>query len=419
MGCAEGNQAAAGINAIRALNKEESFRVAVQPFNNNAKAAAEGAVLTAYTYNENKKIKMGEISTILYAPGAGVTLVDDWLEGVIGASAQNTARHLMETPANLLTPHLFSQRVTSLLASLPNTTVTVRDMAWIEAERMGMFLSVARGSAEEPRFLEIRYSGGESNSTAAAATPIALVGKGVTFDSGGISIKPSNGMADMKGDMGGAAVVVGIMEAIAKLRLRVNIVACIPLTENMPSGTATKPGDVVVARNGKTVEVDNTDAEGRLILGDAIHYACTTFHPKTVIELSTLTGAVDVALGYPYAGVFTTSDELWSRLENASKSAGEGFWRMPMDVDAYKPQIKSNVADLKNVGGRSAGSCTAAVFLQEFVEGGVEFAHIGDNNLFSDIAGVMKQTGSHGILARGMTGRPVRAIIEYIKEASK
>ncbi|KAJ3059666.1 hypothetical protein HDU99_006252 [Rhizoclosmatium hyalinum] len=215
-------------------------------------------------------------------------------------------------------------------------------------------------------------------------------------------------MALMKGDMGGAAVVVGAIEAIAKLGLPINVVACIPLTENMPSGTATKPGDVVFAMNGKSIEVDNTDAEGRLILADAINYTCKTFKPKKLVEFSTLTGAIDVALGYPYAGVFTQSDSLWKGLESASKTAGDGLWRMPMDVDAYKPQIKSDVADLKNVGGRSAGSCTAAVFLQEFVEEGVEFAHI-------DIAGVMKQSGSYGILPKGMTGRPVRAIVEYVK----
>ncbi|KAI9335272.1 peptidase M17, leucyl aminopeptidase, partial [Obelidium mucronatum] len=353
---------------------------------------AEGAVLAAFKYAENKAQKTQQIAPLIYAPGAAVDTVEAWREGVVLGMAQNTARHLMETPANLLTPTLFADRATLLLQRLQGVSLAVHEQPWIESQKMGSFLSVARGSAEPPRFLEIKYQGSPDSSD----YPIALVGKGVTFDTGGISIKPSNDMALMKGDMGGAAVVVGAMEAIAKLQLPINVVACIPLTENMPSGTATKPGDVVIAMNGKSIEVDNTDAEGRLILADAINYTCKTYTPKSLVELSTLTGAMDVALGYPYAGVFTTSDELWNSLKEAGDVSGEGLWRMPMDVEAYKPQIKSDVADLKNVGGRSAGSITAAIFLQEFVEKGVEFAHI-------DIAGVMKQTGTTGILSRGMT----------------
>ncbi|ORY50839.1 hypothetical protein BCR33DRAFT_780745 [Rhizoclosmatium globosum] len=401
--------AAAAVSSLRSLTKdakkaEGPFRVALQPLASDAKATAEGSILAAFKYTDNITEKKQQITPIVYAPGAGIETVNKWHEGVILAEAQNTARHLMETPANFLTPILFAQRAQSLLSPLPSVSVTVRDESWIASQKMGSFLSVARGSAEPPRFLEIKYQGNKSSSD----FPIGLVGKGVTFDTGGISIKPSNDMALMKGDMGGAAVVVGAIEAIAKLGLPINVVACIPLTENMPSGTATKPGDVVFAMNGKSIEVVDTDAEGRLILADAINYTCKTFKPKSLIEFSTLTGAIDVALGYPYAGVFTTSDSLWEGLNSAGKSAGDKLWRMPMDMDAYKSQIKSDAADLKNYGGRSAGSCTAAVFLQEFVEEGVEFAHI-------DIAGVMKQSGSYGILPKGMTGRPVRAIVEYVK----
>ncbi|KAJ3066674.1 hypothetical protein HDU98_010045 [Podochytrium sp. JEL0797] len=398
--------AASAVKTLQQLTKKDPsspFKVALHPLNNNARATAEGALLAAFKYKKSNQ----PIDPIVYAPGASVETVNAWHEGSLLAKAQNTARHLMETPANLLTPTLFATRIQSLFHSFPNTTIHVHDQPWIESHNMNSFLSVSRGSAEPPRFVEIKYQGNPTSTD----FPIALVGKGVTFDSGGISIKPSAGMSLMKGDMGGAAVVTGAMEAIAKLQLPINIVACIPMTENMPSGTATKPGDVVIAMNGKSIEVDNTDAEGRLILADAINYACKTYSPKQIVELATLTGAMDVALGYPYAGVFTTSDTLWNQLDAAGKVSGEGLWRMPMDVDAYKSQIESTVADLKNVGGRSAGSITAAIFLQEFVEPGVEFAHI-------DIAGVMEQTGSFGFLPKGMTGRPVRAIVEYVKQAS-
>ncbi|KAJ3089651.1 bleomycin hydrolase [Physocladia obscura] len=399
--------AAAAVKAVRALDPTTPFDIAFGPLNALfAKPAAEAALLTAYHYSVNKTKKSADLSLrLLDTTNSDANAA--WHEGLILAAAQNSARLLMETPANLLTPSLFAVRAKELLLSTNNKNiqVNIQDQKWIEHQKMLSFLSVGRGSAEPPKFLEIKYEGNKETNN---KFPLALVGKGVTFDSGGISIKPSASMADMKGDMGGAAVVVGAIEAIAALNLPINIIACIPLTENMPSGTATKPGDVVIARNGKSIEIDNTDAEGRLILADAISYVCDTYSPAALVELSTLTGAIDVALGYPYAGVFTTSDALWHNLHGAARLAGEGFWRMPMDSDAYLPMIKSNVADLKNVGGRSAGSCTAAVFLQEFVGRGVEFAHI-------DIAGVMKQTGSHGILARGMTGRPVRALVEFAK----
>ncbi|KAJ3222304.1 hypothetical protein HK099_002454 [Clydaea vesicula] len=230
-------------------------------------------------------------------------------------------------------------------------------------------------------------------------------------------------MALMKGDMGGAAVVLATMSALEKLDLPINVVASIPLTENMPSGSATKPGDVVTAMNGKTIEIDNTDAEafvGRLILADAIYYTCITHKPKFLIEFSTLTGAMQVALGNVFAGVFTNSAELYQLLEKSGKESGDEFWKMPLDLK-YLKAIKSNVADLKNVGdGNGAGSSTAAIFLSEFVpeKDGVEgvdklsnkiteFAHV-------DIAGVMHNKGTVGYLGSGMTGRPTRSILELL-----
>jgi aminopeptidase len=264
----------------------------------------------------------------------------------------------------------------------------------------------------------------------------------LNFFSGGISIKPSQNMGMMKGDMGGAATVASAMWGIAYLNLPLNVVAGIPLCENMPSGRATKPGDVVISMSGKTIEVDNTDAEGRLILADALTYISKTHQPHTLIDLATLTGAMDVALGEAYAGVFSTSDSLWSELNQAGEEAYEAFWRMPLH-SVYLPQITTNtVADLINTGGRSAGSCTAAVFLREFVHGierddgfaqaegeasteagtplqspeglkagSVRYAHI-------DIAGVMHTSSNSGYYAKGMTGRPTRALIEFAKKLS-
>jgi aminopeptidase len=229
---------------------------------------------------------------------------------------------------------------------------------------------------EPLKFLELHYNGGDKG-----GKPLVLVGKGVTFDSGGISIKPSAAMAEMKGDMGGAACVFSSLWAINKLELKINVICLIPLTENMPSGKATKPGDVVKAGNGLTIEVDNTDAEGRLILCDALHYG-TSFDPIAIVEMSTLTGAMVVALGECYAGVFTKSDFLAERLLKAGKAVDDEFWRMPM-CDSYKPQLDSQVADLKNVGGKEGGSCTAAIFLQQFV-GDYPYAHLGIYFGFND-----------------------------------
>lgn len=317
--------------------------------------------------------------------------------------AQNLARDLMNTPANLMTPTIFSLKAAELLAKMPNVTVKIHDKSWAEKQSMNAFLSVARGSSEPLQFLEIIYQGSNP-----LEKPVALVGKGVTFDSGGISIKPSAGMSLMKADMGGAAVVLAALRAIVLKSLPINVVVGIPLTENMPSGSATKPGDVVVARNGVSIEIDNTDAEGRLILADAINYIGETHNPQAVVELSTLTGAMDVALGPGFAGVFTKSDKLWNELNEAGLKAGDPFWRMPMD-DVYESLIKSQVADLKNAGPRSAGACTAAIFLQNFAYPNIPYAHI-------DIAGVMEE--KKGVLA-GLTGRPVRSIIEYVESLCK
>ncbi|KAJ3183628.1 hypothetical protein HDU85_002057 [Gaertneriomyces sp. JEL0708] len=409
------NAAAAALVAIKGLIPKQHLSVTFTSLGND-RGTVEGAVLRNYAY---KKKESPEAKLEFAASGDAVQYAQ------VAAESQNIARELMETPGNLMTPSLFCNRATELFHDTENVEVIVHDRAWAEQQNMGAFLSVAAGSEEPLRFLEIRYNGGHQD-----AAPLGLVGKGVTFDSGGISIKPSSGMAMMKGDMGGAATVLGAVWGIAQLKVPVNLVGVMPLTENMPSGRATKPGDVVRARNGKTIEVDNTDAEGRLILADAkmdefsIDYLASTYKPHTLVELSTLTGAMDVALGDGFAGVFASKDSLWNELHKAGLIAGDRFWRMPLDP-VYKKQIKSDVADLKNVGGRSAGSCTAAIFLNEFIpkprqegadtegevadaESVIRFAHI-------DIAGVMHKGDSSGYISKGMTGRPTRSIIEFVR----
>jgi aminopeptidase len=391
--------ASVAFKQIKSLDPKADIDIVFENFENHV-AVAEGATLAQYTFEhyikEDSKTKTPKI------------IIDketkDWNMGLVQGHAQNIARTLMETPANLMTPTLFCEKAKNLLDGIKNVQIVVRDRKWAEDQKMGSFLSVSNGSNEPLKFLELHYKGGKEGDA-----PLALVGKGITFDSGGISIKPSNNMALMKGDMGGAAVVLGSFWGIASLQLPINVVATIPLTENMPSGSATKPGDVVTASNGLTIEVDNTDAEGRLVLADAIYYTAMNFSPHSLIELSTLTGAMVVSLGTGYAGVFSNSDKLWEQLECAGKVADDPFWRMPLS-DVYAKQIKSNVADLKNVGGSAAGSCTAAIFLKNFIpkDSNINFAHV-------DIAGVMHNTAPTTLLSAGMTGRPVRSLIEFAK----
>ncbi|KAH7886392.1 cytosol aminopeptidase family, catalytic domain-containing protein [Phlebopus sp. FC_14] len=339
----------------------------------------------------------------------------DWERGVVYAKAQNLARTLMELPANVMTPTAFTERVKAELKGISNVDVIVRDEAWAAEKGMRTFLSVTKGTSEPAKFLEIHYKGAPSPDD----QPIAFVGKGITFDSGGISLKPSSGMKLMRGDMGGAAAVVSSMLAIAELKLPINVVAVTPLCENMPGPSANKPGDIIYAMNGKSVEIDNTDAEGRLILADALYYASTEFKPHTVIDVATLTGAMDVALGEVYTGVFTTSDTLWEQLHAAGESEYDRFWRLPLDED-YGPQIYSSNADLCNTGGKPAGACTAALFLKAFVDGiepqegkeaAVRWAHV-------DIAGTMEFTRPTPYQEKGMTGRPVRAFVEFVRRLS-
>lgn len=384
----------------------------------DAHGAGEGAVLSQFSFDKlkSKKEEEQEIEVGPFGDDNEEGIIKAWSNGQIYGASQNVARMLMTSPANLMTPKLFAEEVAYLLAGLENVEVLVHDGEWAARHNMNSFISVAKGSAEPLRFLEIHYKGGKEGDP-----PHALVGKGVTFDAGGISLKPSANMDLMKGDMGGAATVAGALYGICKLQLPVNVVAVTPLCENMPSGTATKPGDVVKAMNGKSVEVLDTDAEGRLILADALHYISSKYKPASLIDLATLTGAIDVALGNVYAGVFTNSDTLWHNLDKAGKTTADPFWRMPLD-DGYLHEMKeSAVADLNNLGkGRSGGACSAAAFLKEFVYGlddeqvkeKIDWAHI-------DIAGVMDSASTDGYHIKGMSGRPTRSLIEYIRGFSQ
>jgi leucyl aminopeptidase len=297
-------------------------------------------------------------------------------------------------------PEKLAERA-ALEAVAAGCEVEVWDEARITAERFGGLLGVAAGSTRPPRFVVVKYQG-----KGAGHPHYALVGKGVTFDSGGLSLKPSGSMEDMKNDMTGAAVVLAVVTRAAQLKLPVNVVAYMPMTENMTGGLATKLGDVLTMRDGTTVEILNTDAEGRLILADALAYAAEQ-KPAAMIDLATLTGACMVALGHRIAGLCSNNDALVSELMDSTKRAGERLWRLPIDED-FKDQLKSNVADLKNVGSKGGGAITAAKFLQHFV-GETNWAHL-------DIAGPSWSDADSATRDAGGTGCYVATLVDWLKE---
>jgi leucyl aminopeptidase len=271
---------------------------------------------------------------------------------------------------------------------------------------MGALLGVGQGSAKDSRLLIMEWRGAPR---AKDKTPIAFVGKGVTFDTGGISIKPAAGMGDMKWDMGGAGVVIGLMRALAARKAKVNVVGVCGLVENMPSAMAQRPGDIVTSMSGQTIEVLNTDAEGRLVLADALWYTQKTFKPKLVIDLATLTGAIIIALGNEYAGLFSNNDGLVDQLTAAGKKVGEPVWRLPLGT-AYDKQIDCEAADMKNIGGgRAGGSITAAQFLQRFIEGDLPWAHL-------DIAGVTWSSKDKPTVPKGGTAFGVRLLDRLVAD---
>lgn len=327
-------------------------------------------------------------------------------EGAAIASGMSLARTLGNMPGNICTPTYLGETARKLGREFKQLKVEVFDQKQIQALGMGSFLSVARGSDEPPRFIVMHYKGkpvvGRSSKHAKAGSlgPTVLVGKGITFDSGGISIKPAATMDEMKFDMCGAASVLGSMRALCEMQYPGDVVGIIPACENLPSGRANKPGDVVTSMSGQTIEILNTDAEGRLILCDALTYA-ERFKPSAVIDIATLTGACVVALGNVNTGLFSPNDSLADALVTAGRQSMDPVWRMPLD-DAYQEQLKSNFADMANIGGQPAGAVTAACFLSRFAKG-YAWAHL-------DIAGTAWKGGKE----KGATGRPVPLLLQYL-----
>ncbi|WP_308917327.1 leucyl aminopeptidase [Jannaschia sp. LMIT008] len=368
------------------------------------RAAADvtlGLVLRDYDFTDHKTgDKPGDPAAVTVAvskPDEATTTFDAHRAAAEGVFL---TRDLVNAPANVLTPVTFAER----LDSLRDLGVDVEVLEEDELERLGMhtLLAVGQGSAMPSKVVVMQWNGGGDEK------PLALIGKGVTFDTGGISLKPGAGMEDMTMDMGGAGTVAGAMHAVATRRARANVVALVGLVENMPDGLAQRPGDVVTSMKGDTVEVINTDAEGRLVLCDVMWYAQDRFAPAGMIDLATLTGAIIVGLGHENAGVFSNDDALCDAFLAAAKAEGEGAWRMPLGA-AYDKLLKSRVADMKNVGGRAAGSITAAQFLQRFVKDDTPWIHL-------DIAGVASVAKGTDLSPAGATGWGVRALDRLIAD---
>jgi leucyl aminopeptidase len=322
-----------------------------------------------------------------------------WAPVVEGVSL---TRELVTEPANILYPESFVQRVRAALDGT-GVEIDVLDRAQMEKLGMGALLGVAQGSARDARLMVLKWSGGASG-----GQPTAFVGKGVTFDTGGISIKPAAGMEAMKWDMGGAGAVAGAIKALALRKAKANVVGICGMVENMPGGNAQRPGDVVTTLSGQTVEVINTDAEGRLVLADAVAYVQRTCKPGTIIDLATLTGAILVSLGREWAGLFSNDEKLASALLEAASETGDKLWRMPLG-EPFDRMIDSPIADMKNVGPREGGSITAAQFIKRFIENGVKWAHI-------DMAGKAWAEKAGSTYDKGATGYGVRLLDQYVAD---
>jgi leucyl aminopeptidase len=385
-----------------------------------AAALAQGLLLRSYRFARYRTTEKEEdrpkLERVEVATEAGAAAKTAWAPMLAVAEGVFLARDLVSEPPNVLGPEEMAERC----LGLEKLGLTVEVLGPKEMRKLGMgaLLGVAQGSEREPRIVVMQWlgaSGGNGGKKAKPHNPVALVGKGVTFDTGGISIKPAAGMEDMKFDMAGAAAVIGAMAAIAGRKAKADVVGLVGLVENMPSGTAQRPGDVVKTMSGQTVEVINTDAEGRLVLADVIHYGQDRFAPRCIVDLATLTGAMIIALGHEHAGLFSNDDELAARIAAAGKAVGENCWRMPMG-DAYDKQIKSDIADMKNVGGRPGGSITAAHFIGRFVgtrngaaQAPTPWAHL-------DIAGTAWATKDQPTVPKGATAFGVRLLDRLVSE---
>jgi len=369
-----------------------------------ASAVLLGARLRGWRYDvyktkltDEQKVSLAQIVAIAAPEGTDSA----WATEAALAEGIEFTRELVTEPANVIYPESFVERCVKRFAGT-GVDVVVLDKAELEALGMGALLGVAQGSVREARVLALRWKG------RAGARPTAFVGKGVTFDTGGISIKPAGGMEDMKWDMGGAGAVAGTLLALALRKAEADVIGVVGLVENMPDGNAQRPGDVVTSLSGQTIEVINTDAEGRLVLCDVLTWVQRTYSPATIVDLATLTGAIMVSLGHEYAGIFSNDDLLASQLDAAGKASGDKLWRFPLS-SAYDKLIDSAIADMKNVGPRFAGSITAAQFLQRYINEGVAWAHL-------DIAGTVWADKPGATHDKGATGFGVRLLDRYVRD---
>ena len=395
---------------LRSMNIEEaatSLEADLLPDQgeNVFRAAAEGALLGLYQYTPYKTVgredikNMRELSIIVDA--AHYSKINEVIRKTkIITDAVYFARDLISAPSNEMTPSIMADHARKI-AGRKNVSCTILERGKMKALGMNALLGVASGSHQPPKFIILEYQGGKRG-----ASPIVLIGKGLTFDSGGISLKPAEKMDEMKTDMSGGAAVMGCIMAAADLKLPMNLVGLIPATENMPGGSALKPGDILRSHSGKTIEVLNTDAEGRLILADALSYAAR-YKPKAMMDIATLTGACIVALGEDVIGILGTDEQMKNDIRKASEITGELVWELPL-WDLYSEMIKSDIADYKNTGGRPAGTITAAAFLSKFT-GGIPWVHL-------DIAGPAWATKDKGYIPKGAAGVTVRLIMEYLQK---
>ena len=372
-------------------------------------AVAEGALLAAYRFDKYKQAKANgskppaELTTLALHPGpaagrAGGDLAGALAAGQVRATATNLARDLSNEPANALHPADLAAAARKLLAG-KGVTVKVKDEKALAAEGFGGIVGVGQGAEHPPRLIELRYA------PKGATGNVVLVGKGITFDSGGLSLKPPDSMKTMKTDMSGAAAVLATMSVLADLEVKVPVTGYLASAENMPSGRATRPGDVLTMKNGKTVEVLNTDAEGRLVMADALALGAAS-KPAAIIDVATLTGACVVALGLRYTGLMANDEALAAELLHAAAEAGEPTWRLPLPPE-YRKDIESDLADLKNVGDRYGGALFAGLFLQEFVDDR-PWVHL-------DIAGPARAESEDGYLSKGSTGVAVRTLLTWLE----
>jgi leucyl aminopeptidase len=404
----DGDYQKAGGELIAKVQTSGAKTIALHAENLTAKAAVEaafGATLRNWRIDKYRT-KLAESAkpsvtglTVVGMPAETEALWPSYLAIADGVAL---TKELVSEPANVIYPESFVERCQHLKdLGVEISVLDDKDMAKLG---MGALLGVAQGSVRPARLLVMKWDG----TGGAQEKPVVFVGKGVTFDTGGISIKPAAGMEDMKWDMGGAAAVAGTIKALAGRKAKAHVIGVCGLVENMPDGNAQRPGDIVTSMNGQTIEVINTDAEGRLVLCDALHWAQETYNPETVIDLATLTGAIIISLGKEHAGLFSNSDDLSNKLLSAGTATGDKLWRFPLS-SAYDKLIDSPIADIKNVGPRDAGSITAAQFLQRFIKDGVKWAHL-------DIAGTVWWEKDGPTWAKGATGYGVKLLDRFVAD---